>query len=96
MIKIVANNYVKPEAKEEFLELVQDLVAESQKEEGCISYVLFEDITDPTHLTFIEEWKDEDAIKIHNDSKHFTTIVPKLGALCDKPGVVNLYKVCVE
>jgi quinol monooxygenase YgiN len=91
MIKIVAENYVKKEHLEEFLDLVSELVKESRKEDGCISYTLYEDISDQTHLTFIEEWKDADAINTHNNSKHFTSIVPKLGRLLYKEGTVVKY-----
>ena len=93
MIKIVARSVIKPGKKEEFLSLVEELIAESRKEEGCISYDLHEDINSPNCLAFIEEWKDEEAIKIHNASPHFTTIVPKLEELREKNSEVNLYKI---
>ncbi len=32
-------------------------------------------------LSFIEEWKDKEAIERHNDSEHFTRLVPKM-AMC--------------
>lgn len=91
MIKIVASKYVKKEQKEEFLKLTSELVKDSRKEEGCISYALYQDIADQTHLTFIEEWKDDDAIIAHNKSKHFTRIIPLLGELCYKDGTIEKY-----
>lgn len=91
MIKIVAENYVTKENVQAFLDLVAELVRESRKEAGCISYSLFEDCSDPTHLTFIEEWKDEDAIAIHNATSHFTELVPEMGKLCCKEGAVKKY-----
>ena len=42
---------------------------------------------DGKYLTFIEEWKDEKAIEIHNNSEHFKSIVPKLSKF--KEGDIN-------
>ncbi len=93
MIRIVADNFVKPEAKAEFLKLAEQLVACTRQEEGNISYHLHQDKADENHLTFIEEWKDEESIKMHNASEHFTTLVPKMAECTSKPGTCYLYKV---
>ncbi|NRY60288.1 putative quinol monooxygenase [Clostridium beijerinckii] len=92
MIKIVAKSVIKTEQVEKYLTLAKELVDKSRKEEGCISYGLFQDINDSSILTFIEEWQDEKAINLHNNSEHFTRIVPLLGELRVGNGEVNLYK----
>lgn len=92
MITIVAKSKVKQGKKEEYKVLVEELVRESRNEKGCKSYNLFEDINDSSILTIIEEWVDEEAIKLHNESKHFTTIVPKLSQLREAKPEVNLYR----
>ena len=91
MIKIVATNYIKKDKKDDFLKLAKDLILESRKEAGCIAYDIYESI-DGKCLTFIEEWKDEEAIKSHNNSNHFKTIVPKLAEFLDGGNDVVLYK----
>ena len=91
MIKIVAKNYIKKDKKDDFLKLAKDLIIESRKENGCIAYDIYESI-DGKCLTFIEEWKDEEAINSHNNSNHFKAIVPKLGELLDGGMDVVLYK----
>ncbi|MEI0531780.1 putative quinol monooxygenase [Brachyspira pilosicoli] len=91
MIKIIAKNYIKNDKKERFLKLAKELIIESRKEEGCIAYDIYESI-DGRSLTFIEEWKDEEAIKSHNNSNHFKTIVPKLAEFIDGEMDVSLYK----
>ncbi|NOW06259.1 putative quinol monooxygenase [Clostridium beijerinckii] len=92
MIKIVAKSVIKTEQVENYLTLAKELIDKSRKEEGCISYGLFQDINDISIFTFIEEWKDEKAINLHNNSEHFTRIVPLLGELRVGNGEVNLYK----
>lgn len=92
MIKIVAKSVIKDGKKDEYLKIVKELIERSRKEEGCISYQLFEDINDESVLTFIEEWKDSEAINLHNDSEHFTRIVPLLAQLRVGKGEINIYK----
>lgn len=92
MIKIVAKNIVIPAKKQTFIETAKELVEKSRMEEGCIAYSLHEDMNDGNILTFIEQWKDQEAIDLHNQSEHFTSIVPKLGELSVGAGEVNLYK----
>jgi len=92
MINIVAKNIVKKGKIEEFKLLAKKLVEESKKEKGCIHYDLYEDTNNSNILTFIEEWTSEEAINNHNQTEHFTTIVPKLGDLLEVESEVNLYK----
>jgi quinol monooxygenase YgiN len=92
MITIIAKSILKPGKKEDFKVLIEELIRESRKEKGCISYNLYEDINHSNILTFIEEWKDEEAIKLHNESKHVTGIVPKLSELREGKSEINLYK----
>ena len=91
MIVIIAKSVIKPGMAEEFKKAVRPLIEASQKEAGCISYDLYEDMKNPDILTFIEQWKDEAAIQTHNSSEHFTTIVPTLAAFRVE-SEVNLYK----
>lgn len=91
MITIVAKSIIEVGKKEEFLALAMKLVKESRKEEGCIEYSLYQDIRNENVVSVIEKWKDQEAIDIHNNSKHFTTIVPQLGKLREG-SEVTLYK----
>ena len=86
MIKIVAEHFVKEESRDSFIVLARDLVNESRKETGNISYHLCVDRADQLHFTFIEEWQDTNAIKAHNSSIHFSRIVPQLRECAAKAG----------
>lgn len=95
MITIVAKITIKKECIDEFIELANKLVEESRKEIGCEEYQLYQDINNSQVLTFIEKWADEKAIEIHNQSKHFTAIVPKFSDLEEVPTEINLYKAII-
>lgn len=92
MITIVAKKTIKQGKTKEFKELVEKLINESRNEAGCIAYNLYEDINNSNILTFIEEWKSEEDIKLHNGTDHYTSIVPKLAELQEGKTEVNLYK----
>ena len=92
MITIVAKNTLKPKCAEEFKEVVKPLIEGSRAESGNIFYDLFEDVSDPNILTFIERWEDEEAIELHNNSKHFTEIIPMLSDFMEKDMDVEVYK----
>lgn len=81
MITIVAQNTVAADKIDQFKQIAAELVAESRKESGNVSYSLYQDINNPEILSFIEVWKDQAAIDAHNRSPHFTGIVPRLGEL---------------
>lgn len=93
MIIIVAKCLVKEGTTEEFKTLADELINESRKEAGCISYELCQDINNKNILTFIEKWESKEAIDIHNNSKHFIDIVPKIGQLQVSESEVNLYEI---
>ncbi len=78
MKSIVAKFQVKQGQEEKFLKLVNELVEASQKEKGCIEYILHKDVKKALNYCIIEKWKDQAAIDEHNNTKHFTTIVPQI------------------
>lgn len=91
MIKIVAKNHVKPECVQAFKDTAKELIEKSRAEEGNIFYTLNVSRNDPNTLVFIEDWKDQEAISFHNQTEHFTSILPKLAEMCSGAGEVELF-----
>ena len=78
MISIVAKFILKEGEESNFLDLVKPLIKASLTEEGCMEYALQKHIEEPSVYCLIERWKDQAAVDFHNNTPHFTTIVPKL------------------
>lgn len=92
MIKVVCKMKLKTGVKlEEYLVMAREVISESRKEKGCISYTVNEDINDPTILTMLEEWVDEEALKHHNVTEHVIKIVPMLRKLRESTEI-NIYR----
>lgn len=85
MIVIIAKCVLKPESVEKFLEITANLIQESRKEAGNVSYELFRSTENPAVFSFIEGWKDAEAIDIHNASPHFLAFVDAAGPLFAGP-----------
>ena len=92
MIKVVCKAKLKPGVKvEEYLIIAREVVSETRKEKGCITYTLYEDINDPTILTTLEEWVDEEAINQHNKNEHVWKFVQELRKLRESTEI-NIYR----
>jgi quinol monooxygenase YgiN len=93
MIKVVAKQYVKEGRLDEFLPIAKTLVEETTKKDaGCIRYEMYQDLSNPLVVTVIEEWESNTALDAHMKSSHFTSLIPQIGDLCEKPADINLYK----
>jgi len=60
---------------------INELVAKSRQDEGNVSYDLFQSLTDPKIMIFVETWENQEVLDKHSAASHFTTAVPKISAL---------------
>lgn len=61
--------------------LSTELVNKSLKDEGNVAYDLFLSATRPLVMMICETWQNEEVLKAHMASAHFTDLVPKIEAL---------------
>ena len=93
MIVIYAECLVNPQKTDEFVKLAGQLVAESKKEQGNVSYELIHCREGRNIYAFLEKWQDQDILDMHLHSKHFTTIFPQIEKLLICPAKLNSYTV---
>lgn len=63
------------------LEEAKALTEASLKEEGCVTYDIFESATRPDVMMICETWKDEEVLAAHSKSRHFILHVGKIEKL---------------
>lgn len=80
MLKVIAQDFIKPEAIAIVRPLYRELVDKTRQEPLCISYDLFENQNDPGHFIFIEEWPNRAALDRHCQTEHFMRLVPLINA----------------
>jgi quinol monooxygenase YgiN len=56
--------------QEKLLDLIRQMMADSQAEDGCLAYEFSLDLSKPNILHLYEEWETAEALKTHNESKH--------------------------
>lgn len=91
MIKIIAKMTAKNGQAENLKAAAKELVEKSATEAGNISYTLNVNKADPNQFAIMECWKDQAAIDFHNNTEHFTGILPKIAGLCDGDMTVDLF-----
>lgn len=79
MIKVVAKGVFQKESLQEVIALYQELIAESRKEQGCLSYELYQDMDNPCIMTVLETWENKACLDAHSVSAHFKRLVPEIG-----------------
>ena len=70
MIYVIAELQFKPGAPESAFEQARNLIAETNKEDGCISYDMHRSITDPDRIVVVERWKSREALSQHFETPH--------------------------
>lgn len=71
MIVLHAEFPLDPESRDEALDLIADLVEESQAEDGMIDYRAATDVSDPNLVRFTEQYEDAAAFEAHSKAAHF-------------------------
>ena len=93
MITIISDNIIAQQKQQLFLSILKQLVEESRKEKGCISYTLHQNTENPLHFCIMEQWEDENAIQQHNQTNHFKTLVPQMKDCREKQTKANHFRV---
>ena len=57
--------------RDEALDLIEDLVEQSQKEDGMIDYRAATDVSDSNVVRFFEQYEADAAFKAHSQTDHF-------------------------
>lgn len=92
MIKVVAKNILQDGTKEQVLALLEEMIAATRKEDGCVAYELYELDDNPNIITFIEEWESLAKLTAHINSEHFKRIIPAVGKFLAEERPVEIYK----
>ena len=81
MINIFVTINVTADERAKVLELLAELTAASQKENGNLRYQYYLHPTDPAQIVICERWENAAVLAAHEATKHFTTLLPQIGDL---------------
>ena len=78
MLKVIAEDFIKPEHLDKVRPWYAELVEKTRLEPDCIAYDLYVDHKDPGHFIFVEQWPNQAALDAHCQSEHFRRLVPQI------------------
>ena len=81
MINIFVTINVTADKRAKVLELLAELAAASQKENGNLRYQYYLHPTDPAQIVICERWENAAVLAAHEATIHFTTLLPQIGDL---------------
>ena len=81
MINIFVTINVTADKRAKVLELLAELTAASQKENGNLRYQYYLHPTDPAQIVICERWENAAVLAAHEATKHYTTLLPQIGDL---------------
>jgi len=84
-LRVIAHFWFRADPAEQALPHLQGLVAPSREEDGCITYEPLLDVNDPSHVVFVEEWRDRDAFKQHLTGNGLTQVLAIVEPLLREP-----------
>jgi quinol monooxygenase YgiN len=92
MIKVVAKFVIKEEKVDKVKSITKELIEKTREEDGNIAYELYQDTDNPQIFSFIEEWKDKEALETHMGTDHFKKALPELESISAAEAEINTYK----
>lgn len=69
-IRVVARITAKPDKVEALKSVLLDLLAPTRSEDGCVSYQLCQNRSNPGDFVFVEAWTSDAAIDRHMTTSH--------------------------
>ena len=92
MLKVVSTKYVNDEKLEEFLKIANKMVNNTQVEKGCLSYSMNKDTKEKDRYAFLEEWENEEFLKMHLATDFMKENVPLINGCCYKKGELMIFE----
>ena len=81
--------------QDKMLALLTGFVEPTRRESGCLRYQLYRNIPDSQDFTFIEEWKNEEALDKHLQMPYLKSGLSALQDLVETAPVILRYRLVV-
>ncbi len=80
-MKVVSHVTAAPHEIGPLLELLHKVAVATREEPGCVSYEVFENVQDPTDITVISDFTDQDAYEEHFGQPYMLDMLAELPSL---------------
>lgn len=93
---ITARVFIKAGSESDFLSAAKVMVANSNKEEGCLGYMLYQDPFEKTNFIFVERYKNQASVDIHFATTYFKEFGPKIADMTSKAIEIKIFDIAGE
>jgi quinol monooxygenase YgiN len=93
MIVIAGHVALDPAQREAAVAAAREMMRETRREKGCISYAFSADLDEPGRFRIFEEWESDEALRAHFASPHMARFQQAVGALGVREMAVQRYAV---
>jgi quinol monooxygenase YgiN len=93
MIVIAGHVALDPVQREKAVAAASEMMRETRKERGCISYTFSADLEEPGRFLLFEEWESDDALRAHFAAPHMARFRQAVGGLGVREMKVQRYEV---
>ena len=93
MIVIAGHFVLDPAQREQAIAAAREMMSETRKEPGCISYTFSADLDEPGRFRIFEEWASAEALALHFQAPHMAKLQEAMGGLGVREMKVQRYEV---
>jgi len=93
---IIAKVYIKPGSESDFISAASLMIENSNKEEGCLGYMLYQDPYEKTNFIFVESYKNQAAVDAHFATPYFKEFGAKIADITSKPAEIKVLDIAGE
>jgi quinol monooxygenase YgiN len=93
MLVIAGHIDLDPEKREAAISAAKEIMTETQKETGCISYTFSADLADPGRFLIFEQWQDQEALDAHFATPHMAAFQKVMGGFGIRNMAVQRYEI---
>ncbi len=90
MILIAGTFTIQEEDREAAIAAMTEMMAETAKEDGCVSYDMTSSFDDPTKIHLFEEWESEEHLQAHFVAPHMAVFQKAVASI--GPVERNIFK----
>ncbi len=93
---ITAKVFIKPGKEDDFISAAKMMIENSNKEEGCLGYRLYQDPYEGTNFIFVEKYKNQAAIDVHFATSYFKEFGTITADWTSKPMEIKIIDIAGE
>ncbi len=93
---ITAKVFIKAGREADFISAAQIMIENSNQEEGCLGYMLYQDPYETTNFIFVEKYRNQAAIDFHFETPYFKEFGTITADMTSKPAEVKILDIAGE